>query len=117
MHRVPVAAGDAPSPTISGSPYCDPRFREPRYFISLVKFSKKPTKAGQAVNRKAFAEQETMAVKNIGLYWTIGRYDAVRIFEAPDEKAAMKVLTLAPEHVHTETLLALPRDEVDKLLA
>ncbi len=86
------------------------------YFISLVRFSKKPTKADQAANRKSFAEQEKMGVKNIGLYWTFGRYDAVRIFEAPDEKTAMKVLTMAPEHVHTETLVAITRDEVDKLL-
>jgi len=87
------------------------------YFIALVKFSRKPTKADQAANDKAFAEQEKMGIKNVGLYWTFGRYDAVRIFEAPDEKVAMKALTMAPEHVHTETLVALPRAEINKLLA
>ncbi len=81
-----------------------------------MKFSKKPTKADQAANRKAFAEQEKMGVWNIRVYWTFGRCDAVRIFEAPDEKTAMKVLAMAPEHVHTETLVALPRVVVDKLL-
>ncbi len=86
------------------------------YFIALVKFSRKPTKADQAANVKAFQEQEKMGVKNVGLYWTFGRYDAVRIFEAPDVKAAMKVLTLSPDHVHTETLVALPRSEVDQIL-
>ena len=86
------------------------------YFIALVKFSRKPTKADQAANDKQFAEQEKMGVKNIGLYWTFGRYDAVRIFEAPDAKTAMKVLTKAPEHVHTETLVALTRAEVASLI-
>ena len=86
------------------------------YFIALVKFRRKPTKADQAANDKSFAEQEKMGVKTVGLYWTFGRYDAVRIFEAPDLKTAMKMLTQAPDHVHTETLVALPRAEVDKLL-
>lgn len=86
------------------------------YFIALVKFSRKPTKADQAATDKAFKEQEKLGAKNVGLYWTFGRYDAVRIFEAPDVKTAMKVLTLAPEHVHTETLVALPRSDIDQLL-
>ncbi len=86
------------------------------YFITLVKFSRKPTKADQAQTDKSFKEQEKLGAKNIGLYWTFGRYDAVRIFEAPDVKTAMKVLTMAPEHVKTETLVALPRSEVDQLL-
>lgn len=86
------------------------------YFVTLVKFSRKPTKADQAANDKAFKEQEKMGIKNVGLYWTFGRYDAVRIFEAPDVKTAMKALTTAPEHVHTETLVAIPRSEVNELL-
>ncbi len=86
------------------------------YFITLVKFSRKPTKADQDASAKGFKEQEKMGVKNVGLYWTFGRYDAVRIFEAPDIKTAMKVLTMAPEYVHTETLVALPRSEVDQIL-
>lgn len=86
------------------------------YFVTLVKFGRKPTKADQAANTKAFKEQEKMGVKNVALYWTFGRYDAIRIFEAPDTKTAMKVLTLAPEHVHTETLVAIPRSEVDEIL-
>lgn len=86
------------------------------HFVTLVKFSRKPTKADQAATDKMFKEQEKMGVKNVGLYWTFGRYDAVRIFEAPDVKTAMKALTLAPDHVHTETLVALPRSEVDAIL-
>ncbi len=86
------------------------------YFISLVKFSRKPTKADQAATDKQFAEQEKMSVKNVGLYRTFDRYDAVRIFETPDAKIALKALTQAPEHVHTETLVALSRAEVNQVL-
>lgn len=86
-------------------------------FIALVKFRRKPTKADQAETDKVFAAQAKMGIKNIGVYWTLGRYDAVRIFEAPDVMTAMKGLTMRPEHVTTETLVALPRSDVDKLLA
>lgn len=85
-------------------------------FIVLVRFRRKPTKADQAETSKTFAQQEKMGIKNIGVYWTFGRYDAVRIFEAPDEKVALKALTKAPEYVSTETLVALTRADVDKLL-
>ncbi len=86
------------------------------HFIVLVKFSRKPTKADQATTDKAFKEQEKLGAKNVAVYWTFGRYDAVRIFEVPDVKTAMKILTMRPEYVETETLVALPRSEVDQLL-
>lgn len=85
-------------------------------FIALVKFRRKPTKADQAETDKAFAAQAKLGIKNLGIYWTLGRYDAVRIFEAPDVTTAMKGLTMRPEHVVTETLVALSRSEVEKLL-
>lgn len=85
-------------------------------FITLVKFRRKPTKADLAETDKTFALQAKMGIKNLALYWSFGRYDAVRIFEAPDEKTAMKALTKAPEYVVTETMLALTRADVDKLL-
>jgi uncharacterized protein with GYD domain len=63
-----------------------------------------------------FAEQEKLGIKNLGIYWTLGRYDAVRIYEAPDEKTALRGLTRAPEHIQTETLVAIRREEVAQLL-
>lgn len=85
-------------------------------FVTLVKFRKKPTKADQADATKMFAQQEKLGIKNIGIYWTFGRYDAIRIFEAPDEKAAMKGLTKAPDYIITETMVALRREDAEKLL-
>ena len=104
------------APTLLGMPKYLDTIPVRMHFVTLVKFSRKPTKADQANTDKSFKEQEKMGVKNVALYWTFGRYDAVRVFEAPDVKTAMKVLTMAPEHVHTETLVALPRSEVDQLL-
>lgn len=85
-------------------------------FITMVKFRRRPTKADLAATDKTFAEQAKVGIKNVAIYWTFGRYDAVRIFEAPDEKTAMKSLTKAPEYVVTETMLALTRADVDRLL-
>ena len=85
-------------------------------FVVLVKFRRKPTKADLAETQKTFAALEKAGIKTLGLYWTFGRYDAVRIIEAPDEKTVMRSLVRAPEYVVTETMLALTRADAEKLL-
>ena len=55
-------------------------------------------------------------VKIIGTYWTLGKYDAVWIYEAPNEKVAVKLGIDAGEAMQTQTLVAIPRDEAMKLL-
>lgn len=85
-------------------------------FVILVRFTKKPTKADQAESDRIFAEQEKRGIRNVAVYSTFGRYDAVRVVEAPDEKAMLKALMTSPEWVHTETLLALRREDVAKLI-
>ena len=90
--------------------------RSSMIFVTLVKFRRKPTKADQAETAKTFAQQEKLGIKNLSIYWTFGRYDAIRIFEAPDEKVAMKALTKAPDYVVTETMVALRREDAEKLL-
>jgi len=50
------------------------------------------------------------------IYWTLGRYDAVSIIEAPTEKDAMKSLLPLVDLVDTETMVAVPRDEAIQLL-
>lgn len=45
-----------------------------------------------------------------GIYWTLGRYDTVVIFEAPNEKIAMDVVLRRAERMDVETLVALPAD-------
>jgi uncharacterized protein with GYD domain len=46
-------------------------------FITLAKFRKKPTKETIAAADKIFKASERKGVKNLGTYWTLGRYDAV----------------------------------------
>jgi uncharacterized protein with GYD domain len=54
--------------------------------------------------------------KILGFYWTLGRYDTVLIFEAPDEKVALELSIEAADIVTTETMVAVKREEAIKLL-
>lgn len=52
----------------------------------------------------------------MNLYWTLGRYDYVLIFEAENEKEALKISLASAEFMTTETLTALSREEAINLL-
>jgi len=60
-------------------------------------------------------ELEKQGIK-IQTYWTLGRYDGVSIVEAPSEKDVLKMLMPLYDTAHTETLVAIPREEAVKLL-
>jgi len=81
-------------------------------FITLYKFRKKLTKADIEKANRAFS-----SVKSIGVWWTLGRFDAVRVFEAKDEKEAMKISLALEESASAETMVALDRAEAVKLLS
>lgn len=85
-------------------------------FVILVRFSKKPSKADGADMSKRFAEQEKMGIKTVCSYSTFGRYDAIRVVEVPNEHVLMKALAKAPEYIHTETMLAMSREDFGKAL-
>jgi uncharacterized protein with GYD domain len=61
---------------------------------------------------------ETAGGQLIGVYVTLGRYDVVEIFEAPDDETAaeilMKLQRVGAEH--TETLRAFTRDEAEAII-
>jgi uncharacterized protein with GYD domain len=61
---------------------------------------------------------ETAGGQLIGVYVTLGRYDVVEIFEAPDDETAaeilMKLQRVGAEH--TETLRAFTRDEAEEII-
>ena len=84
-------------------------------FITLAKFRSKPTKEMMAQSQKLFEQMAKEGGKVVGMYWTLGRYDAVFITEGQDEKAAMKSLIRWGDIVSTETLVAVSREEALKL--
>lgn len=53
-----------------------------------------------------------------GLYWTMGQYDGVIIFEAPDEMTATALMTSGGSlgNVRTETVRAFPEVEMENIL-
>ncbi len=55
-------------------------------------------------------------IKMIGSYWTLGRFDAVWIYEAPSEKEAMKLGVMAGDVMRFQTMTAVSREEAMKLL-
>jgi len=85
-------------------------------FISLNRFRKKPSKESVAESSKIIERATKEGIKILGFYWTLGRFDTVLIFEAPDEKAGMKFAMRAGDIVSTETLVAVKREEATKLL-
>jgi uncharacterized protein with GYD domain len=78
--------------------------------------STRPTWSTLVYYLNGIVEQAKLGINNLGTYWMFARYDAVRIFEAPDEKTAMKGLMMAPDRVVTETLVAMRREDAQRLL-
>ena len=64
---------------------------------------------------KTIKELEKQGIK-MRIFWTLGRYDAVSIIEAPTEKDAMKLLLPFQDITNSETMVAVPREEAIKLL-
>jgi len=84
------------------------------FFIALIKFKKKARDVVEI--GKKLMQNLPEGVKIISTYWTLGEYDAVWIYEAPNEKVAVKLGIEAGEAMQTQTLVAITRDEAMKLL-
>jgi uncharacterized protein with GYD domain len=85
-------------------------------FITLARWKKKPTKESIAQSAKLFDKLEQEGAKILGMYWTLGRYDAVVITEGKDEKTAMKSVVRWGDLLSTETLVAVRTEEARKLI-
>ena len=63
-------------------------------------------------------EIEEAGGKLVGVWVTLGRYDVVEIFEAPDDDTAAEILMKLQRHgaEHTETLRAFTREEAEAII-
>jgi len=91
-------------------------------YISLVQFTDKGIQnAKQTTQRVAAwaAKVQSMGVTIKQMYWTLGQYDQVCIFQAPDDETAASVLLAADMlgNVRTQTMRAFTASEMDKILA
>jgi uncharacterized protein with GYD domain len=85
-------------------------------FIALVTFEEKMTREGIAENLRQIEAEEREGVRYLSISWTLGRYDAVVLFEAPDEKAAMKIAISRGDWADMETLVAVPAVDARRLV-
>ena len=91
-------------------------------YVSLIQFTdqgvrnvKDTVKRGEAT----MAEAEKMGMKIIEELWTMGAYDIVALFEAPDDEtmSAFLLKNGALGNAKTQTLRAFRKDEMESILA
>lgn len=91
-------------------------------YIALTNFTdqgvrsvKDTTKRADAV--RAMGKKYGVSVKEI--YWTLGKYDLVAIFEAPDDLSitAFGLALGSAGNVRTQTLRAFGKEEMNQVLA
>jgi len=90
-------------------------------YVGLIQFAdqgirkiKDTVKRGEA----AIAEAEKMGMKVVEEFWTMGAYDAVVLFEAPDDETMSAfMLTIGSlGNVKSQTLRAFRRNEMEGIL-
>ena len=54
----------------------------------------------------------------VGVWVTLGQYDVVEVFEAPDDETALEIITKLGRHgaEETETLRAFTREEAEAII-
>jgi uncharacterized protein with GYD domain len=91
-------------------------------YISLVQFTDKGIQAAKETTQRVAdwaANVQSMGVSVKQMYWTLGEYDQVCVFEAPDDETAASVLLAADllGNIRTQTLRAFTASEMKKILA
>src|SRR5204862_2953275 len=91
-------------------------------YISLVQFTDKGIQAAKQTSERVAewsAKVQSRGVSIKQMYWTLGHYDQVCIFQAPDDETAASVLLAADMlgNIRTQTLRAFTSDEMEKILA
>ena len=91
-------------------------------YISLVKFTEKGIQNAKQTTQRLdawAAKVQSMGVTIKQMYWTLGEYDQVCIFEAPDDETAASVLLAANllGNIRSQTMRAFTAAEMDKILA
>lgn len=90
-------------------------------FITTIKFTEKGIQDIRESPKRAAAFKaaaKKMGVKVEDIYWTLGDFDGVIIFDAPDdERATAAMLHLSSQgNVHTTTARAFGSTEMEKVV-
>ena len=85
------------------------------FFVALLKMKGKVTQAFIEATQKS-CKNPPPGIEYHSVFCTLGKYDFVIVFEAPDEKEAMKWAMPWAEFCETQTMAAVPYTEALKLL-
>jgi uncharacterized protein with GYD domain len=90
-------------------------------YISLVQFTDKGRQAAKETTQRVTdwaAKVKSMGVSIKDMYWTLGHYDQVCIFEAPNDETAASVLLAADilGNIRTQTMRAFTSSEMKSIL-
>lgn len=91
-------------------------------FISLFNFTAQGAQKMRETARRADAFTKSAKAAGVAVtavYWTLGAYDGVLLFEAEDdEAAAAAMMSLAIKgNVRSQTMRAFTRDEIGAVLS
>ena len=91
-------------------------------FITTIKFTEQGIKAIGDTTKRASSIKSTakkMGIKVKDIYWTLGAYDGLLIFDAPDDETATALLLHlgSQGNLQTTTAKAFTASEIDKVLA
>ena len=90
-------------------------------YISLVQFTDKGIQAAKETTQRVTdwsAKVKSMGVNIKDMYWTLGHYDQVCVFEAPNDETAASVLLAADMlgNIRTQTMRAFTSPEMKAIL-
>jgi uncharacterized protein with GYD domain len=91
-------------------------------FITTIKFTEQGVKSIRETTKRAAAFRSAvkkLKIKISGQYWTLGTFDGLLIYEAPDDETATAAMLQlgSQDNVHTSTVRAFVASEMDKVLA
>ncbi len=90
-------------------------------FITTLHYTEQGIKSARSTCERAAAFKsaaEKMGIKLIGQYWTLGPFDGLLVFDAPDEATATAaMLHLSSQgNLRTQTTRALDLAEMQKIV-
>jgi uncharacterized protein with GYD domain len=90
-------------------------------FITTLHFTDQGEEKIQETTKRAAAFKtvaKKLGVKVVGQYWTLGDFDGLLIFEAPDDETATAVMLHlgSLDNVHTSTVRAFVAAEMETIL-
>ena len=91
------------------------------HYISLMRWTSQGVMGLPAWRERVEEGQRVIEAAGgslVGVYVTLGRYDVVEIFEAPDDEIAVEILMKLQRHgaEQTETLRAFSREEAEEIV-